>query len=350
MKGNQQGRTAVSTKTLPRLILFLAFSSIWWVLFGKINVFLQNDFTEVELLQQKLWETNLKIKALETAHGKCEKSETNSIDDSDSDHLRTSIKTLFNGLAVNDNYKIRPLILENFIRHEGSSLNQTDIVMATQLSSSKFENVLLQLKYWNGPASVAVYIGKLKDIDTFFNFMEQNRPFLRDASFHLVLENAPKLAYPTNILRQVAMEAIESHYFLAMDVDLIPLPPDCHSHLMSTFSGIEIANKTNTLFVLPAFSLPSKKNEMHATEDMLPLSKREAVNMLKKQQMFQFQKAASPGGHAPTQNGKWRKETNTSGNFYDISITKKESIKYEPYVLGFKPGIPRYWEGKRNIP
>jgi hypothetical protein len=305
MEGNQLGRTAVSTKKLPRLILFVAFSTIWWLLFGKINAFLQNDGTEEELLQQKLCETNLEVKALEAAHGKGEKPNTYSIDDSGSDHLRTSIKTLFNGLAVNDNNKIRPLILQNFMRHQGSSLNQTDIVLVTQLSSSKFKTLLVQLKYWNGPASVAVYIGSLEDVDKFFNFVEQNRPLIRDASFHLVLEKTTKLAYPTNVLRQVAMDAVESNYFLAMDVDLIPLPPDCHSHLMSTFSRIEIANKTNTLFVLPAFSLPPKENEMHATEDMLPLSKREAVNIVKKQKMVKFQN----WGHRPTDNGRWLKNT-----------------------------------------
>jgi hypothetical protein len=348
MQGNQQGRTAVSTKRLPQLILFVAFSTIWWLLVGKINASIQNYGTEVELLQQKLWETDLPIKAREAAKGK--KSNAYTIDDSDSDRLKTSIKTLFNDLAVNDDRTIRPLILENFMRHEGSSLNQTDIVLTTQLSPSKFKNLLVQLKNWNGPASVAVYIGRLEDVDTVFNFWEQNRPLLRDASFHLVLEKTAMLPYPINILRQVAMDAIESHYFLAMDVDLIPLPPDCHSHLLSTFSRIEIANKTNTLFVLPAFSVSPKNKEMHATEDMLPLSKREAINMKKKRQMIQFHKAWSPGGHGPTQYGKWLKSTNTSGDIYDISITKKQSIKYEPYILGFKPGIPRYWEGKINIP
>jgi hypothetical protein len=115
-------------------------------------------------------------------------------------------------------------------------------------------------------------------------------------------------------------------------------------HLMSTFSRIESANKTNTLFVLPAFELSPKKNEMHASEDMLPLSKREGVNMT------QIQKELSPRGHVPTQNDKWRTATNTAGDLYHISITKKESKKYEPYVLGFKPDIPSYFEGKRNVP
>jgi hypothetical protein len=199
MEGNQLDGTAVSTKKLPRLIFFVAFSTIWWMLFGKTNAFLRIDGTEVELLQHKLWETDLKGNAREAAHGKGKDSNTYSIDDSDSDHLRTSIKTLFNDLAVNDNNATRPLILENFMRYEGSSLNKNDIVLATQLSSSKFKNLLIQLKYWNGPASVAVYIGKLEDVDTFFNFREQNRPFLRDASFHLVLEKTAILFSLSNV-------------------------------------------------------------------------------------------------------------------------------------------------------
>jgi hypothetical protein len=72
--------------------------------------------------------------------------------------------------------------------------------------------------------------------------------------------------------------------------------------------------------------------------------------MANTKKMFQFQKKSVPGGHGPTQYEKWLNSTNTSGDIYGISITKEESNRFEPYVLGFKPGIPRYWEGKRNIP
>jgi hypothetical protein len=56
------------------------------------------------------------------------------------------------------------------------------------------------------------------------------------------------------------MEGIESHYFVAMDVDLIPIPRDCHVNLVSTFSRIQMGNKKDSLFVLPAFSLFPETN------------------------------------------------------------------------------------------
>jgi hypothetical protein len=77
---------------------------------------------------------------------------------------------------------------------------------------------------------------------------------------------------------------------------------------VSTFSTIEIGNKTNTLFVLPELSLPPKRNETHAAEDMLPLSKRGSVNMVKEQQMDQFYNAIFKGGHGPTQYDEWLKK------------------------------------------
>jgi hypothetical protein len=100
-----------------------------------------------------------------------------------------------------------------------------------------------------------------------------------------VLEKTSKLLYPTNVLRNVAMEGIESHYVVAMDVDLIPLSRDCHGNLVSTFSRIQMGNKKDSLFVLPAFSLFQETNGEYATADMLPLSKRRVVNIVKKKKM-----------------------------------------------------------------
>jgi hypothetical protein len=56
-----------------------------------------------------------------------------------------------------------------------------------------------------------------------------------------------------------------------------------------------------------------------------------------------------PQGHGPSNYTKWVTNTNTSDDFYEIALSQKQSILYEPYVAGFKPGIPRYWEGKTTI-
>ena len=78
---------------------------------------------------------------------------------------------------------------------------------------------------------------------------------MQDVSFHFVLEKTD-LAYPHNILRNVAIETVECDYFLAIDVDFIPMPKEkCHSHIQNLIrdkhSGF--TSDRQRLFVLPAF-------------------------------------------------------------------------------------------------
>jgi hypothetical protein len=341
MERKKEGGASGSTKKLPWLLLFFACSTIW--------IFLTQN---AALLKYDIYieSIDLEVQAPKAADGIDEESNTTSVDGSDTSYHRYStIKHLFNDLAFSEKMQVKPMILKNFIRREGSGLKKNDIVLATQLSTSKLRNLLVQLQYWNGPVSVAVYISRLEDIDILFNFTEQNRPFIHQTSFHLVLEKTQNLLYPTNILRNVALEAIESDYFLALDVDHIPLPHNCHDKLVHVLSRIESDNKQNLLFVLPAFSLFPEKGEKYATADALPSSKEIALKLVKKRRMAQFWKKIFPQGHGPSNYTRWVMNTNTSDDFYEIALSQKQSILYEPYVVGFKPGIPRYWEGKTSI-
>lgn len=359
MERLQPSGPAGPRKKQPRLLVLICLCSIWWFLRRQSTAFLTSDNTEVEVLRQKLYESNVMVKELEAAldaSSIVEKStpdiEENAqfaIPSTGVDDLPTAIKHLFDDLATNVNdTQVKPLILQNVIRREGDGLNKTGIVLATQLSSKKFSNLLTQLKYWNGPASVAIYIQRSKDIDKFFEFIKVSREVVRNTTFHLVLEKT-ELLYPTNLLRSVALEAIETHYFVTMDVDLIPLPEDCHGKLLSSFSEVDIANKKKTLFILPAFSLFPKKRKQFATPDMLPLTKANVIDLHKNKSLAQFWKRWAPQGHGPTHNEIWYNAENVTRPTYDISISFKESTSYEPYVLGFKPGIPRYWEGKSTV-
>lgn len=85
------------------------------------------------------------------------------------------------------------------------------------------------------------------------SFLEtyNNLSFLRSASFHIVMERTLELEYKINKLSQVALEAIQSECSLAMDVDFIQLPEDCHKHLVDAYSRIKFPKKHSTLFVLP---------------------------------------------------------------------------------------------------
>eukprot|EP00980_Cylindrotheca_fusiformis_P000001 scaffold1_cov108-Cylindrotheca_fusiformis.AAC.1 len=262
-----------------------------------------------------------------------------------------AIKHIFNGLPTTSSSQIKPMILKNFIRRDGKKgLKKMDITLATQLSTSKFKNLLTQLDYWNGPASVAVYISKLEDLDMLYNFTRENRKYVHETSFHLVLEKPGSLLYPINILRNVAMEAIESDYFLAIDVDLVPFPRDCHDRLVSAYFNIKLVDKESLLFILPAFALFPQEGEEYATADMLPSSKEMTLAMVKNGKMDQFWKDKFPSGHGPTDYEQWFANTGKKkDSFYPIHLSYRSSLSFEPYVVGFKPGIPRYWEGKSVI-
>eukprot|EP00980_Cylindrotheca_fusiformis_P004967 scaffold1054_cov124-Cylindrotheca_fusiformis.AAC.7 len=335
MKRQQGGAAKLA---LYMVILFSL--GMTWFLHGKSDLFSEQENNEVALLREKIEEANRRIEelGLEVRHS------PNRI----TGIYKSRVKTMFNVLPSNEDKNVKPLIIQNLIHREGSGLNKTDIVLATQLSTNKLDNMLTQLKYWNGPASIAVYLSSLDDIDRFFNFVKQNRPLLRLATFHVVLEKTSTLHYPTNLMRNVAMDGIESHYFLAMDVDLIPLPGDCYSKLKSTLSRINVASRKKTLFVLPAFHLFPEAKESYAFAENLPMSKSEVVRKVEEHKMDQFWKRFQPG-HGPTQYKTWLENNDTSSDFYEIDVTKSQSEFYEPYVAGFKLALPRYWEGTNQI-
>eukprot|EP00980_Cylindrotheca_fusiformis_P013386 scaffold3410_cov141-Cylindrotheca_fusiformis.AAC.29 len=270
-----------------------------------------------------------------------------------SSDLWTSLKRRFEALPINNEKRVRPLILQNIIPRRRGRLDKETIVMATHLSTKKFQNMLLQLKYWNGPASVALYIKSLQDIDRLQNFTETyiSQQILQETSFHLVMEKTTELPYPYNILRKVAMESIESDYFVAMDVDLIPLPGDCYSKLMAAYSRIDIPNKQKTLFVLPAFSLYASARSKTANAEWLPLTKAGVIQKVKKKRMGQFWGKDFAAGHFPTQYDVWLNNTSSSesGDAYLLPrLSIGQALNYEPYVMGYKPGIPKYWEDFRG--
>lgn len=319
MKPRVRGRGASKKKLLRFLVLFVAASVLCFVL--------QGGTAEISVLWPGL-------------HSPESPDNVGDLD------LRTWLKLRFKGLELNNDRRIQPLVLQNIIPRAVGSLTKNDIVLATHMSTQKFDNLVAQLKHWNGPASVAIYIGSLEDVDRLVGSIDKYRQVLHQTSIHLVVEKT-ELPYPFNTLRKVAMESIESDYFLAMDVDFVPFPADCHTKLLTTLSRFQ--DKKKTLFVLPAFSVFPTKEKEYATPDMFPASKEHVVNLVKSKKMGQFRELVFPQGHRPTLYPTWLGNTNASSDTYSISLTKEASRSFEPYVLGYKPGIPRYWESKAPI-
>lgn len=267
--------------------------------------------------------------------------------------LYATMLSLFESIPpspVNATRQIKPTVLTNLIRREGV-LGLEDIVMATHISADKLPILLVQLKYWKGPASVAVYVKSNSHIDDFFDFIDEKQGILHNASFHLVMEKTT-LVYPHNVLRNVALHTIESDYFVALDVDFIPAAKNSYGGLVSLLqanhSVRDELRKHRRLFIIPAFELFAQDGKKQATEDTLPHSKVEVTRMIKNQTMRPFEKRF-PKGHKPTNFPRWLElvEMQSKEDYYTISHKRKKKA-FEPYVFGYRPGIPRYWEEFRG--
>lgn len=276
----------------------------------------------------------------------------------------------------------KPRIITHLVKGDTTTNHSVeDIVLATHVSGHKFDVLLIQLDRWAGPASVAVYLTSAQEISTFFSFVARYRQErLRQTTFHVALEqrasSSPssstedeKPLYPHNILRNVALETIESDYFVALDVDFIP-SPNAHDQLMhylhqppSDHGEMEESRfrqelRSKRMFVLPAFELFPREGEQYATADMLPDNKRQLIDMVQSEKLVPFRKSA-PVGHSLTDFNRWlgmppSSETNNNNNssslfYYELPFkgTKRREV-WEPYVVGYRPGIPRYWEDFRG--
>jgi hypothetical protein len=96
---------------------------------------------------------------------------------------------------------------------------------------------------------------------------------------------------------------------------------------------------------LPAFEVFPKKGERFATPDMIPESKNQLKDMVKKKLANGFKMDVFPIGHEPTNFARWLQEDNLKNQFYNIEY----SVNFEPYVLGYRPGIPCYWPHFRGF-
>lgn len=284
--------------------------------------------------------------------------------------LEKSVLTLWLTAPVipNDHgYDSKPRILTQLLKpktttKKSASTNREDITLVTHISVNKLDVLLIQLKRWGGPASVGVYLTSPQDIHDLFAFwrMHEDQEELRNSTWHAVLERGPENHsrpwYPHNIIRNVALETVESDYFVALDVDFIP-SPNCHDRLSryvqedSRFRQELRSNKR--MFVLPAFELFPRRGEEYATEDMIPQNKSEVIRMVSQETLVPFRKSGHVG-HYFTNFDKWltlsATDSNHSSLYYEIKLSGAHRREvWEPYVLAYRPGIHRYWEDFRGF-
>lgn len=230
------------------------------------------------------------------------------------------------------------------IIQRNTTIKDEVIVLATHLGVQKLDTLLIQIRWWGGPVSASIYLQSADDIDTFLKFIELHSFAFGQTSFHVVMEKT-ELAYPHNVLRNLAMDYLDGDYFVAVDVDFIP-GPGSHRNLVDLFERdkrVREKIRTKTVFVLAAFERQMPTPEKEVTEDLLPRTKDEVIEMVKSHRGNGFHMAGSSSGHGPTDFEKWM--GHKTNDFYGIPY---KNI-FEPYILGYKRGMPRYWADFRGF-
>jgi hypothetical protein len=257
--------------------------------------------------------------------------------------LESNLLNLWNHIPEpNEQRPVQQLVLANFIPSP-KTYPQDDVVMITHTSSNRYNNLLTQIQWWNGPTDVAVYIHKQDDIHRFTEFLLESEADLTTTTFHIVMEKT-RLGYPHNVLRNLVLEHLKSDYFVAMDADFVT-SPDAHGNLYSLIrnqEGLRARLQKKTIFVLPAFELLAPNGTNSPTEDMLPTSKDQVRERLQDGSMLPFH--ANWHGHTPTNYEKWISNVDHQA---DYPVTYQ--MYFEPYVLGYKHGMPRYWKHFRGF-
>eukprot|EP00566_Odontella_aurita_P003148 CAMPEP_0113546728 /NCGR_PEP_ID=MMETSP0015_2-20120614/11962_1 /TAXON_ID=2838 /ORGANISM="Odontella" /LENGTH=1005 /DNA_ID=CAMNT_0000447205 /DNA_START=125 /DNA_END=3142 /DNA_ORIENTATION=- /assembly_acc=CAM_ASM_000160 len=236
---------------------------------------------------------------------------------------------------------------------KGRSVPKDEITMLSHGTVNKLNRMLTQIQLWTGPASIAMYLRSQEEILQFNEFISHNDRDLQNTAFHVYYEEAispsgePRF-YPYNILRNLAMNQLESDYFFAVDVDLMTPLERGYEKLKLLVQDPEIKGRlhSKTLLVLPAFEEVRGTNDGSDVSE-LPRTKDELVHRVRSEEgvFLEFWMKQFPPGHAPTNFPRWY-EDNCTHSLYDIEY----AFKFEPYVIGYKHGIPQYWSQFRYSP
>jgi hypothetical protein len=230
-------------------------------------------------------------------------------------------------------------------RRSAVAKDDVTLTVHTGPTINRLNRLLFLIHRWGGPVSLSIRVTSSSEIQTFQDFVTQHLDQLQQTAIHLLMES-PGYEYPHNILRERAMQETETDYFLALDVDFMTIP-ECHDKLralLKTDPTLVQALHKKTMMVLPAFNHEFKLKDNQLQDHVLPSTKEEALKMVQRNELTPFHVARFFPGHGPTDFGKWSKEQ-FDGSWYPINY----AMRFEPYVLGYKPGIAHYWEGFRGF-
>lgn len=222
-----------------------------------------------------------------------------------------------------------------------------DVSIVTHVSLDRLERLLDVVSRWSGPISVAVYITSEDHLRAFFvTYTQHKSTFKEQVIFHFFFEKIWSLrdkAYPHNFLRNLAMDYVETDYFIPLDADFVTNEkayPDLMRLLHKDLS-IKRALDDKTALILPAFESTTKNYGMNISS--VPSSKNQINELVKGEIVQGFHMKTYARGHRVAKFEKWYE--NKSPAIYDTAYNPG----MEPYFLVKRQGLPPYWTGFRGF-
>uniref|UniRef100_A0A3B5MHC0 LARGE xylosyl- and glucuronyltransferase 1 n=1 Tax=Xiphophorus couchianus TaxID=32473 RepID=A0A3B5MHC0_9TELE len=152
------------------------------------------------------------------------------------------------------------------------SSDQSDVTLVAQLSMDRLQMLEAICKHWEGPISLALYLSDA-EAQQFLRYAQGSEVLMGrgNVGYHVVYKEGQ--FYPVNLLRNVAMQQVNTNYMFLSDIDFLPMY-GLYEYLRKSVVQLDMANNKKAL-VVPAFetlryrlSFPKSKAELLSQLDM----------------------------------------------------------------------------------
>ncbi|CAF96751.1 unnamed protein product [Tetraodon nigroviridis] len=210
------------------------------------------------------------------------------------------------------------------------SADGTDVTLVAQLSMDRLQMLEAICKHWEGPISLALYLSDA-EAQQFLRYAQGSDVLMSrgNVGYHIVYKEGQ--FYPVNLLRNVAMQQVNTPYMFLSDIDFLPMY-GLYEYLRKSVVQLDMAN-TKKALVVPAF-------ETLRYRLSYPKSKAELLSQLDMGTLFTFRYHVWTKGHAPTNFAKWRTATTAyrvqwEADFEPYVMVRRDSPEYDRRFVGF---------------
>ncbi|KAF8375179.1 hypothetical protein PRIPAC_81608, partial [Pristionchus pacificus] len=248
-------------------------------------------------------------------------------EDYECDDLATAIKTVYR----------TQLYFNGFT----PSSESNDNTLVTHLSVDRLDRFLKLLDYWEGAVSAAIYCtdAELAQIDKKIQSgFDQNRT---NVALHAVFKTGNY--YPTNYLRNVALNASRTGFVYLADVDYIP-SEELYENLRTVVGS---SNMTNKVLFVPAFEMTTS-----CDENMIPRTREELLKEWNEGKIQLFGNNSAPDNQTIFDN--WRdsdapREIDRIPEFKSFVVVPTQSVpRYEERLIGSGWSVDLYYSTLRD--